>query len=103
MAVIAELDIVVGTTADEVELAADEPAAEPEVDATAEPPAVILNIFDWARMALLAETRLIWNSVPVGHAPLYVTVAELTVLADPVDWFATSEYGELGRKPACEL
>ena len=48
--------------------------------------------------------RLIWNAVPVGQAPEgKVTVAELTVLAAPVDWLAMSVTGELVRKPAYEV
>ena len=70
-----------------------------------EPPEVMLNWLDWARMAEsepVDETRLIWKAVPVGQAPSgYVTVTELTWLAAPVLWFWTRVTGEFVRKPAC--
>jgi len=87
-------EMVVG--AEPVEDEADEPLEDP--------PEVMLNCGDWARIAeseLVDETRLIWKAVPVGQAPLgNVTVTELTWLAAPVLWFWTSVTGELVRKPA---
>jgi hypothetical protein len=83
----------------EAELLADD-----EPDAAVEPDEVMLNCWDWARIAALLfdeDMRLIWKAVPTGQEPEgYVTVAELTTLEEPVDWLAVSVMGELERKPA---
>lgn len=82
------------------------------LDATAapapafEPPLVMLNCTDWARMAWLpvcAETRLIWNAVPTGHAPFgNETWAVFCTLGEPVDWLWVRVTSLPGRKPCCE-
>ena len=63
----------------------------------------IANMPDWARIEVwplvLTWTRLTWKPLPVGQVPEgYVTEAELTMLADPVDW---AEVSVTGLAPPC--
>ena len=94
-----DMVMVVGRAAVEVE-PEDALAPEPELD----PPEVMLNCSDCARMAWFPfneVTRLTWKAVPTGQLPSgKVTETVFTLLAEPVDWLATSVTGELERKPA---